>query len=269
MDLMTGNVAASLFGAFDAFSTVLGATAKRPPDRGLSTELRSAADMVLQATDRDDLLEAIDELLVKDDLFGGPPSNEPEWTDRKTVAARLERWSSQPLEVESLRNVLGRTATAKCEEGQEALVVLLRFGSAMLKADFKAMGIEAPKFQRTRRSEKTSRSGVFYDLETPAPIRRATISLLRSFVTALVIARAEERGERLQPWLAMCLAESFAEGFVKLATFVQSLGRNPRIFDALAEMKSNQAATESLLGEWWSEAKDKALHQSGDWNEAG
>jgi len=190
---------------FDSFARLFGTASEvTATPRHLGEYTRGAADQVLAAEDCEHLAALID-ALSGDDAF---------WSDAEAAARRaIDLKLVRPqrgvgkLDMVSLRAILGTTAAARCERGHNALTESLKeierlAGSAEEGDRAKETTNEDPSL--------SSISDMLYDSEIPLIVRKTIAAILRSLASALVIARAEEKGAKLQAWLGFALAESFA-----------------------------------------------------------
>jgi len=240
-----------------ALSTLgAGRTALRK--HNLTDEQRRHADAILGAYDRQDAAEAIDEWIteVAETLQFAPSDGGPSWgRSTENAAADLETAADEPLKLDSLRRVLGDGPVRVCEEGQEALVSLLRLLAALvrnrkaLKSSHEADGSPTT----TERNPSTARDLLYSDA-MPLPIRRGFAGIARSFAASFAIARAEERVERLEPWLAMYLAETFRDGFRQVASAIDRFVAGQLDFEPI---RATEAARRKLLDEWWAEPTEQ------------
>jgi hypothetical protein len=171
---------------------------------------RSATDEVLAATSLEDLSERLDALAVDSDLFDQEinPDVKVDWKAFRTAV-------SQPLDTPSLTRALGITAAQRCERGwkafQSAMPILER-----LKDRFDKLFPDRPTARQAARPSQLV--DYAYDLSLAPAFRQVIGMTLRALAATYVIARAEERDQRLEPWLALGLADFWAEGPERLAS---------------------------------------------------
>lgn len=174
------------------------------PVRLTSDYARRAADEVLAAEDLEDLGERLDAMAGDEELWEqvarqstpSPPS---------ALSATFE---GQQLDVVSLTRVLGPTATKRCLRAHTAM----KAGIARLvalQAGFERAGLLPEGWQPP---DSPAPLEMVYDVSTPAALRRFLLGLLRWAAATFSIARAEEHGDRLSPWLALGLANAWSEG---------------------------------------------------------
>lgn len=168
-----------------------------------SPEIEALGDAVLSATSRTDLAEAIDEQSAHiDEAFASVRLNRG--------AREVSKLALTDLDASSLERVLGVAATNTCRRGFRALVDFLELLSGMSPAGF------TPPSDGEGLDEEweVTFDSLIRNQQVPIPLRRGILKVAHSLVAMLTIARAEERGTKLEPWLALGLAEHFADGFV-------------------------------------------------------
>lgn len=221
------------------------------PTRLKSESVRAAADEVFAAETRDQLRDLLDDLSGDERFLArlaerGSPSRGP-------IVRQL---SDVELDVESLEQVLGQTATARCVEGlatgKEAVAALFSLFSALEAAGLTGPGASAD-------ADRNGPGGLYalaYDLSVPATLRRALAGLLRFAAASAVIARAEERGEKLEPWFALALADTWASGPESLADAMSSRGPILGAFVADIELTNK---LDALLEQWQTRANEDSV----------
>ena len=211
-----------------------------PPVRIQSAYAKEVADQVLAATDLEDLGERLDCLAGDEALW-----------EQITRAEKAESWENirteiegSKLDTESLNATLGPTATRRCEQGQEAIKTIVRRGEGLV-AELKAIG--SPSSGSSDDASIIPRHDrvidYLYDLRVPASLRHGLMLLLRTAVATIVIGRAEEHGKKLEPWLALGLANSWAEAPERLAGF---LGDTDRLVVWLVSMVPEMVTSQGL-----------------------
>ena len=175
--------------------------------------LRTLADTVLAANALTDLDERLEEQVLTLDAWM------PETA--ATEVPDFDRAMATPLDIESLTAVLGAPAAKECERGHAALRQVISLGAKFVTA---LSGLEEmTSATKQARQSNASLASLFYESEAPLPLRRGALAVVKSLVASLVIARAEEHGKKLEPWLAMALARAFSEGFVSTRDGIEHL----------------------------------------------
>lgn len=176
--------------------------------------MRAAADHVLAGAPLQELRDRIDALAVDYEVWEA----EMEAAHRKNAARPVELPKS--LDMPSLTATLGAPAAKRCQAGFSAMLMALE----KLHPAFKALPIESilsqakagrEHLQGTPYEVQKPRTliDLIYDVNIGSAARAAMMKLQRSLTAALVIARAEEHGQRIAPWLALALADIWAEAF--------------------------------------------------------
>lgn len=214
--------------------------------RYLGEYTRMAADQVLASEDRYHLSARIDALSGDNDLWDDVSSAAHRAIEMKVVTPPQDGVGK--LDMKSLNGILGPTAASRCESGHAAL--------SALAIEFKNMasiaGYEKAAPEETERSSSklSGMSDVLYDRETPLVVRKVVASFLRSLTSALVIARAEERGERLSAWLAFALAEEFAIPFEEALSAITQPNAFRNIAAAIGEDEHAQSTLSAAFENW-------------------
>lgn len=212
---------------------------KGPPDRRLSPELRAAADEILAAEERETVLDLLDELwpvLARAPSTGG----------RASTLRKAKSSFAKGLDTESLERVVGVQGAALCEEAMEYARQLIERTLGTLTAG--ALGSDTQDTQVPHRDS----TDFLFDLSLPLAFRKGYASLLRAIATMAVIARAEEHGTRLTPWLSLCLCETLRDGFKIPALAVDRFMKNPLGgASRWEEMNRDQDALRRMLDEVW------------------
>lgn len=213
--LMISSLWADLSGPLAPFLGNLTAVAPATPVRLRSEYARGVADHVLAAHDLQDLADRFDELSCDDQIWSEerPPAGPQRSLEEICVAIE-----GSQLEMRSLRRVLGDGNADACARGHEAVQNIsrtVRLWSSRLSLENaeKALGISLkpdPAAEPTAAPRFARPSDIFYDSALPLAVRRALASLVRWQLSVMVIARAEEVGTRLAPWLAHGLADRYA-----------------------------------------------------------
>ena len=177
----------------------------------------TAVDRLYAAEDCEHLLALLDDL-SSDGAF---------WDDVGKAAERAVKLTGATtdlakvkLDVRSLNGVIGTTATATCERGFQALKKFDEDWSIFakkLRIEENDTKPEAPPSQ-----PMSSMVAMLYDRAMPFAARRVIAKILISFTSIIVIARAEELGLKLDPWLGLALAETFARPIVDSLAMLQS-----------------------------------------------
>lgn len=224
------------------------------PKRLESEYLRQAADMVLDAQSLEDLDERLDELIgderVWEEMGANAAPSAPKSTEE--MATDVRAWK---LDMESLTRVLGTTPARRCEKGLAAaktaalnLLQVTEKLSASLPAALDADAQDEDSGNRTALD-------LVYDLSVPSSLRELALGGLRVAATTLVIARAEERGERLEPFLALGLANAWAEGPEALAATTSSGDAMLAWVGRLFAEAPVATAVEPVLDRWAADAE--------------
>jgi hypothetical protein len=229
------------------------------PDRGLSANMRSATDEVLAAVHREDLVERLDELAVSAVLLeieATPRSNFSGGSIEEGLSRLLKRVEDSNLDLVSLTATLGATPTRQCERGFEAFRALLRMVVAFIVAFSGALAHD-PKTDDDKAATKKDGGprlepvAWLYDARIPVSLRAGIGRFLRSLASTYAIARAEEQGAKLEPWLALALADSFAEGFVQAQFAAERAALDPASLVMLGETsRRKREQLELLLDQW-------------------
>lgn len=240
MDLTGESDTALVTQAFEAIEKLLarlssgGGTVR--PTRLKSAYGRAATDDVLAAANVDDLRERIDGLVVDEEFWS------VECSTATVPPADTSSFENARIDIASLTAVLGSTAAERCRAGHEAYITVARavrtFATNLHKSSAK---VELP----AGGSKSYPHVADFiYDVSVPALLRDAVLAFVGGAMAAIVIARAEERGEKLPPWLALELADAFAQpplhGLATIAS-EDSLGL---LVDSVADAKALGSAIE-------------------------
>lgn len=205
---------------------------------------RRATDEVLAATDLENLSDRLDALSVDPEFFDQEANSEVQidWKAFRDAVAH-------PLDMPSLTRTLGITAAQRCERGWKA------FQSAMpqldrLKEHFDEQFPSRPSTGPRVAARPSQMIDDAYDLRL-APALRHVIGLsLRNLAAACSIARAEEREQRLEPWLALGLADFWAEGPERLAAALFDREKVIAWFMAIIAHFDKAQHLDKVTGEW-------------------
>jgi hypothetical protein len=234
----------------ESLSQFFGATAEAPAvQRHLSEYMRAAADRVLAAEDREHLLALVDDLSA-DGVF---------WSDLSQAAERSAEQSSVApditkvkLDMRSLVAVLGNTAAMKCEKGHHAIIALAeewpKFKATM------GVNIDEESNSPAAKSSFVSMSDLVYDREIPLLIRQFIAKIMLSIASVIVIANAEERANKLDPWLGLALAEVFATPFEDALAAVTNQSALQSLHAYVVRDVKDQAKFEAVSARWRDEA---------------
>jgi hypothetical protein len=208
-----------------------------------------AADFVLAATSRGDLVERIDECVEErgrqlfDGLVASYAAAPSTPSDPEALLARL-RADAEPGR-KRLVSVLGETASQRWLAGWSGIIHLVSLVSLLSKA-----APLTPKKRDERLPKDSKFHHIMYAAGVGLPFRRALLDLIRGTVALLPIQRAYEIGSRLEPWLALALADVFATGY---SGFLDALESATEVRAELAN-----AFHPTVLAEW-----DRAAAASG------
>jgi hypothetical protein len=187
------------------------------------------ADEILAASSVADLRERL-EIVASDPAFWAhPPPSQLE-------IDRAER-ANFKLDMDVVRQTLGEAPTQTFCRGWEAMASFARVVMPALRQAAALPG-QAPGMTE-----------VLYDTDAPLEMRRAILSLSMAAVGTVAIFRASAFGKRLEPWLALALAEHVATGTER---FLAGL--------VAAAQGSVQAAHSDHLDAW----HQKAIASGGD-----
>jgi hypothetical protein len=230
-------------------------TASRPV-RLRNEVQRGAADDILAAADRTDLENRLDAWCADDAL----------WASTTSAAAQTTQpvdFDAAKLDMTSLSRVLGAAAAQRCAQGHSALLLLARFilsAKDGIAAAFEKAGVRTPQPSPSPRRRDVKLSDVFYEPAIPLVARQAIAKFCRSMLAAMAIGRAEERGDKLDPWLALALGDAFAGTFEEWLALVRS-GELPALFVSFVQGLGSSASEGNRLREalerWRSEAVAK------------
>ena len=230
------------------------------PVRLTSAYARRACDGVLAAADKKDLGEALDDL-VSDDRFWcelDPPG------ERQPLREINARFQLAELDTPSLTRALGVTAAERCLTGHTALKVIIARFLSLVESLRTVVDLEAASTARGARPGSTGgarMTSILYDLGAPRVVRRVTARFLTAMAAATVIARAEEREGRVDPWLAVALADAFAAPLERIRAHTEA-ERIPEGFDRLMR-ETDAARTFNVMLEQWcrdAEASGEAIY---------
>lgn len=189
-----------------------------PPVRLWVAGQREAADRVLACDHREDLIDLLDEELPN--LW----SAEARSALQKIKTPSASDFERSELDMESLRRTLGETGSEMCAEGHQAMKSTMRSLAPLVALASVSDALLAPK-GNSLSIEKIQ--AFFYDDRIPLSIRRDGLAFARSMSCMVVIARAEEKGARLDAWLGLALAEEFRSGLVTMRDFVDRTKASP------------------------------------------
>jgi hypothetical protein len=223
---------------------------------------------VLEASDLEDLKNRIDVLTVDERLWG--EYKHIKANKRATEEAPTSARGSK-LDMSSLNTVLGQAAAERCQRGYEAQREVSRLVSQIVPkfkeiiADLRAQTTtetskpEEEEEVSTRAEEEGGDfSDLLYDSRIPLPARRELAGLYRTIAAACVIGRAEELGKRLEPWLAMGLADLFADSPLRLKGLWDSLpqtgpefiAKGAQLLAKLGEDEAERREMSAVADEW-------------------
>lgn len=205
LPLQDDDLFASVVQAFAGLFAPLDPAGTKPPVRLKSEYGRVATDEVLAATDVADLLERLDIL-----------GSDPRFWQAEVAATALsgpsasEKIATTSLDMTSLEATLGLPSAQKCQAGWEA------FKAVFLRLEILAKRLDRTPAQPMDHKETPSASilkivEMAYSLECGPTMRHVIHLTLRFLATIVSIARAEEHGKRLAPWLSYQLANLFAD----------------------------------------------------------
>jgi hypothetical protein len=226
------------------FSTTSDAPAAR---RHLGEYTRTAADQVLGAEDHEHLLALLDDL-SGDEAFWDDVSSAAEHAVERRGAAGAASRSEHDARI--FRATLGATAAARCQAGDEALEAFYAEFTKILAS----IGAELVNATKVERRSIASMLHLLYDHDVPLFLRKMIARFLLALTSAMVISRAEERGERLAPWLALALAEMFAKPFEEALAAITSPQASTRLASSLGDDAQAQAKLSAALERWSEEA---------------
>ena len=201
---------------------MLYAAGRPSPVRLHTAYAREVTDLALAARSVEDLIEHIDVLasdarFFAEELAAAPP------VPAMSVAEAME----SSLDVVSLDRVLGLAATQRCVAGWDALKTVADVVSRLAKVS-KPVAPPPPvdpevATLQARITDVVSMIDLAYDPTIPEVLRQFIVGFLRWIVTSRVIARAEERGARLAPWLAWELANQYAASLIQFGALARSI----------------------------------------------
>ncbi len=172
-------------------------------------EVRAACDRALAAEDLADLEDRLDEMHLQFGDF---------LLELKRATRSIKPGSRKlGLDEDSLVASLGVTAAREFPRGYP-LVRALWEGVQKAPIQPQNLGLSTDSDP-----DPEAFSDLFYDSEVPLAMREAGAVMIRGVLAAAVIARASELGKKLDPWLALSLAETFSEALSKLFESVVSL----------------------------------------------
>lgn len=221
------------------------------PIRLKSDYARSKADEVLGAEDRQDLGELLELMAVDDHLWTAEASPMP----RAQMRDALLGLSGTPLEVGPLERVLGASGLARAQRSHAALQEFARRFVQWL--DFleklPGWGRLANPAERKGPQPLQGWRDTLYAPEIPLAWRQELLRALKSMAAACVIARAEEKAERLAPWLALALAEEYGQ-FFELVLPRMHLRALPSLVGQLFGNIVNEVRVRRAFDRWHREA---------------
>lgn len=229
------------------------------PVRLHSEKQRMAADEVLASSDLDAVLARIDALSGDEHFWDAAKLTAQETSDPDQVLARFE---ASKLDLESLTSILGTTATGICVRGFESMKYLARpvlLVAKNLRVAPPGVPAEAPSMAPRESPPSAGPVELLYNKRLPLAFRRGLALALCSVASAIVIARAEECGKRLEPWLALALAEAFADPPSRLAGRLQEPSGFAGLVDTILESAAANERLRAAFEEWRRQAE-----QSGD-----
>lgn len=122
-----------------------------------------------------------------------------------------EKLKASRLNTSSLEATLGPTATHRCEQGWEAFKAVIRHAEGFIER-LQSADTTAPVLEwETAPPPRQRLTDQLYDADLPEGLRDGICLWLKFAVGMFVIARAEELRERIDPWLALGLANNWAE----------------------------------------------------------
>jgi hypothetical protein len=225
-----------------------------PPIRLRSAYGRTATDRVLEARDAQDLVDRLDALVGDGEFWEREKAPVPATTPSLEQAfATLEAAS---LDTQSLVATLGKGAADRCEEGHQAWKQIGRIFINWVRSlkDFaekvKALapgarpGVVAPAKSYSNASE------MLYDNDVPIVVREELTKLFLGLAAAAVIARAEEWGKKLDPWIAHALADTFASVPERILANV-GVERLPAMFLAILAGTFESRVVQDVFERWY------------------
>ncbi len=171
----------------------------------------AALDRLLSAKNRATLQDRFDELLVDDEYFEHERS---ELSDAPPAMqeglAQLDRFT---LDMPSFVAALGRPAALRLSRGFDDLKIACH-GLVRILEDLQRV-IESytgePLIQKPLRAGSVKPSDIYYDVRIPLAARKQWAVFMRGGMAWCASLRAQERGVKLASWLALALAEMFAD----------------------------------------------------------
>lgn len=180
-------------------------------------ELRASCDRVLSAEDLADLEDRLDEMVLSFvDFFN-------ELRD----ASPLEKGETRKLglDQDSLAGILGITAAGEFQKGY---AVTSAMWEGVQTAPLQSQGLGSAGNVPLGRAgnsplDISALADLPYDSELPLAARELITAIIRGLLAAAVVARAGEHRQKVTPWLAMRLAQTFSDGLFKLVGGVMSM----------------------------------------------
>ena len=251
---------ANAMDTLQSFLAPSGGEVRKRPVRLHSDYYRKVADRILGATDATNLADLLDEASGDEQVFEElkavpAPVQEPHPAsiEQATSALNVSR-----LDAASLSAVLGVTSTARCEAGYEAFKSLIRRALRLTQNvkpfvdRFASPAIEPLPTPATEAGPRRRLSDLLYDERVPLTLRQMLASFVRMWIAAMAIGRAEERGEKVAPWLALALAEAFAQPSEALG---ETIERDlPTLLAAFVADANDRARLNSAATHWADEA---------------
>ena len=246
------NASALLGGLF-----ALLAPQRKLPQRLRSVYGRTVTDRVLAARDLQDLNDHLDALSGDSEFWLQEKAPDP--PAPPTVEQALKDLEASSLDMHSLAAVLGTAGADRCQEGHTAWKSIGRRaiewtqGLQRFVENLRKLYPSAPAAPRPPAVFKTI-GEVLFGSELPLAVREELAALLQTFAAAAVIGRAEERGERLEPWLARGLADAFARTPERILANMR-FERLPALLSAVLSSAVEKAALEEVVGAWRRDAE--------------
>ena len=210
--------ALSLAGAMSWFAPILEVSERAEGGSWFKTDYaRTALDRVLAAKDRSTLADRLEEIIVDDEYFeqerrAAPP---PEKLTPQENLAKLDRLA---LDMPSFAAVLGKSATLRFNRGFEDFKVMIRRMFQLAEKLQQLVTMLTGQQPATKEVTTTSMkpSDMYYDSRTPLVVRKELARLFRALMAWCAILRAQERRKKLDPRIALALAETFATETARL-----------------------------------------------------
>jgi hypothetical protein len=216
---------------------------------------------VLEARDLQDLADRLDALSGDAEFWErekhvGPPPAAP------TFDQALKDLEAAALDMPSLVATLGTSPAGRCQEG---FVVWKAIGRRCIEMAREiaslAEKIQAlqPAFAAPVAPAKTFKGvvDVLYSDDLPVGMREEFASVLHGIVASVVIARAEEHGKRIEPWLARGLADAFARAPERILANMR-FERLPAMLSTIVGGVFEKKILADAVEQWRREAADSS-----------